>query len=81
MGERRVRARWWGAQTDRARRSGQRVDFSIGRAQIRRMTDPGSRGEQEQHDHTERRDLRRALTFGVVLATIEMAVVLALLYC
>jgi len=45
------------------------------------MTDPGSRGEQEERDQTERRDLRRALTFGVVLATIEMAAVLALLYC
>lgn len=45
------------------------------------MTDPDSRGEREEREHTERRDLRRALTFGVVLATIEMAVVLALLYC
>ena len=33
--------------------------------------------DQEQ----ERRDIRRAIIFGVVMATIQMAVVLALLYC
>lgn len=33
-------------------------------------------------DHgTERRDLRRAIVFGVTMATIEMAILLALLYC
>jgi hypothetical protein len=33
------------------------------------------------NEETEKRDIKLALIFGVVMATIEMAVVLALLYC
>jgi hypothetical protein len=32
-------------------------------------------------DGTEKRDIRRVLIFGIVAATIEMGVVLWLLYC
>ena len=32
-------------------------------------------------DGQERRDLRRALTFGVVMATIQMGILLYFMYC
>ena len=33
------------------------------------------------NDETERKDIKRALIFGVVMATIELGVVLWLAYC
>jgi hypothetical protein len=40
------------------------------------MPDPES-----NEDRTTRRDLRRALAFGIVMATIQMSVLVWLLYC
>ena len=35
----------------------------------------------ETQDRQRRRDLRRALTFGVVMATIQMGILLYFMYC
>ncbi len=32
-------------------------------------------------EHQQRRDLRRAVTFGVILATVEMGFLLYFMYC
>ena len=40
-----------------------------------KVPDPGSEQRQQA------RDLRRALTFGVVMATLQMGILLYFLYC
>jgi len=35
----------------------------------------------ETQERQRRRDLRRALTFGIVMATIQMAILLYFMYC
>jgi hypothetical protein len=47
------------------------------------MIDPGPPQVPDRHaeERQRRRDLRRALTFGVVMATIQMSILLYFMFC
>jgi len=61
-----------------------RLVLSYGREQrISLMKDQNGREvpDFETQERQRRRDLRRALTFGIVMATIQMGILLYFMYC